>query len=188
MDSSSASPAAARGLTVQQRLMVIVAASLAGILLLAAVLLAGMRSTMIEDRKNAARFAVESAWGVVDAFHKRALSGELTQEEARKQAMNTLRTMRYNGEDYFWINDFGPRMVMHPTKPDLDGKDLSGSKDPNGKALFVEFVAVARTDGWCRLRRLPVAAAGCRQAGRQGVLCPPVRALGLDCRFRHLCR
>ncbi|MBC7205429.1 MAG: cache domain-containing protein [Methyloversatilis sp.] len=147
MDSSNASPAAARGLTVQQRLMVIVAASLAGILLLAAVLLAGMRSTMIEDRKNAARFAVESAWGVVDAFHKRALSGELTQEEARKQATNTLRTMRYNGEDYFWINDFGPRMVMHPTKPELDGKDLSGSKDPNGKALFVEFVAVAKTSG-----------------------------------------
>ena len=147
MDSHSASPAAARGLTVQQRLMVIVAASLAGILLLAAVLLAGMRSTMIEDRKNAARFAVESAWGVVDAFHKRAQSGELTQEEARKQAMNTLRTMRYNGEDYFWINDFGPRMVMHPTKPELDGKDLSGSKDPNGKALFVEFVAVAKAGG-----------------------------------------
>ncbi|MFZ5508400.1 MAG: cache domain-containing protein, partial [Pseudomonadota bacterium] len=147
MDSHSASPAAARGLTVQQRLMVIVAASLAGILLLAAVLLAGMRSTMIEDRKNAARFAVESAWGVVDAFHKRAQSGELTDDEARKQAMNTLRTMRYNGEDYFWINDFGPRMVMHPTKPELDGKDLSGSKDPNGKALFVEFVAVAKAGG-----------------------------------------
>jgi methyl-accepting chemotaxis protein len=147
MDSHSASPAAARGLTVQQRLMVIVAASLAGILLLAAVLLAGMRSTMIEDRKNAARFAVESAWGVVDAFHKRAQSGELTDDEARKQAMNTLRSMRYNGEDYFWINDFGPRMVMHPTKPELDGKDLSGSKDPNGKALFVEFVAVAKASG-----------------------------------------
>ena len=147
MDSSRASPGTARGLTVQQRLMVIVATSLAGILLLAAVLLAGMRSTMIEDRKNAARFAVESAWGVVDAFHKRALSGELTQEEARKQAMNTLRTMRYNGEDYFWVNDFGPRMVMHPTKPELDGKDLSGWKDPNGKALFVEFVAVAKAGG-----------------------------------------
>ena len=147
MDSHSASPAAARGLTVQQRLMVIVAASLAGILLLAAVLLAGMRSTMIEDRKNAARFAVESAWGVVDAFHKRAQSGELTQEDARKQAMNTLRTMRYNGEDYFWINDFGPRMVMHPTKPELEGKDLSGTRDPDGKALFVEFVRVAKGEG-----------------------------------------
>ena len=136
-----------RGFSVQQRLLVIVAAATAGIILLAALLLFGMRSNMLEDRKNAARFAVESAWGVVEAFHKRVGTGELTDADARRQAMETLRTLRYNGQDYFWINDFGPRMVMHPTKPELEGKDLSGTKDPDGKALFVEFVRVARSDG-----------------------------------------
>ena len=29
---------------------------------------------------------------------------------------------------------------MHPTKPELDGKDLSSDADPNGKRLFIEFV------------------------------------------------
>jgi methyl-accepting chemotaxis protein len=135
------------GMTVQKRLMLMVAGSLIGIVLLAVLLLGAMRSNMVEDRKVAARFAVESAWGVLAAFEKRAVAGELTQDEARKQAIATLRTLRYNGEDYFWINDFGPRMVMHPTKPELEGKDLSGSKDPNGKHLFVEFVAVAKASG-----------------------------------------
>jgi methyl-accepting chemotaxis protein len=36
---------------------------------------------------------------------------------------------------------------MHPTKPELDGKDLSDDADPNGKRLFVEFVDVARRKG-----------------------------------------
>jgi methyl-accepting chemotaxis protein len=40
-----------------------------------------------------------------------------------------------------------PRMVMHPYKPKLNGKDLSGSKDPNGKKLFVEFANVCRKEG-----------------------------------------
>ena len=40
-----------------------------------------------------------------------------------------------------------PRMVMHPMKPALNGQDLSGSKDPNGKHLFVEMVNVCRKDG-----------------------------------------
>jgi methyl-accepting chemotaxis protein len=136
-----------RGMTVQKRLMLMVAGSLIGIVLLGVLLLGAMRSNMMDDRKLAARFAVESAWGVLEAFEKRAVAGELTQDEARKQAIATLRTLRYNGEDYFWINDFGPRMVMHPTKPELEGKDLSGSKDPNGKHLFVEFVAVAKANG-----------------------------------------
>ncbi|MBT8374184.1 MAG: cache domain-containing protein, partial [Deltaproteobacteria bacterium] len=50
-------------------------------------------------------------------------------------------------KDYFWINDMHPRMVMHPYKPLLNGKDLSESKDPNGKRLFVEFAKVCREKG-----------------------------------------
>jgi methyl-accepting chemotaxis protein len=30
-------------------------------------------------------------------------------------------------------------MVMHPLKPELNGTDLSGTKDPTGKRLFVDF-------------------------------------------------
>ncbi|MDP3290288.1 MAG: cache domain-containing protein, partial [Methyloversatilis sp.] len=131
----------------QRRLMMMVAVTLTAFVALAAILLFAMRDNMLDDRKSAARFAVESAWGVIESFEKRAASGELTQDEARRQAIATLRTLRYNGEDYFWINDFGPRMVMHPTKPELEGKDLGGSKDPNGKALFLEMVAVAKADG-----------------------------------------
>jgi methyl-accepting chemotaxis protein len=38
-------------------------------------------------------------------------------------------------------------MIMHPVKPELDGKDLSASKDPNGKLLFMEFVRVSKEKG-----------------------------------------
>ena len=38
-------------------------------------------------------------------------------------------------------------MVMHPYKPQLNGKDLSASQDPNGKKLFVEMVKVCKESG-----------------------------------------
>ncbi|HEY9192914.1 MAG TPA: methyl-accepting chemotaxis protein, partial [Methyloversatilis sp.] len=147
MSNSTKSSSLMQGMTVQRRLMLMLVASLVGIVLLAGVLLFSERTNMLEDHKAATRFAVESAWGVLDAFEKRAASGELTQDEARRQAIATVRALRYNGEDYFWINDFGPRMVMHPAKPELEGKDLAAIKDPNGKALFVEFVSIARSQG-----------------------------------------
>ena len=40
-----------------------------------------------------------------------------------------------------------PRMVMHAIKPELDGKDLSDFKDPNGKRLFMAFVDTVRQHG-----------------------------------------
>ena len=38
-------------------------------------------------------------------------------------------------------------MIMHPMQPKLDGQDLSKIKDPEGKELFNEMVAIARRDG-----------------------------------------
>lgn len=74
---------------------------------------------------------------------------EAAEQRFKEDAKQAIAQLRYGpkGKDYFWINDMEPRMVMHPIKPELDGKDLSGSKDPNGKKLFVEFVNVCREKG-----------------------------------------
>jgi len=73
----------------------------------------------------------------------------LTENEKQQKAMREIEALRYGPEnkDYFWINDMHPKMVMHPYKPELNGKDLSESKDPNGKKLFVEFVKTCRAKG-----------------------------------------
>jgi methyl-accepting chemotaxis protein len=66
-------------------------------------------------------------------------------KEFQNDAKNVIANLRYdNGKGYFWINDFTPKMIMHPIKPSLDGKDLSGVKDPTGKFLFNEMVKVAQ--------------------------------------------
>ncbi|WP_352339648.1 cache domain-containing protein, partial [Psychrobacter sp. 16-MNA-CIBAN-0192] len=49
--------------------------------------------------------------------------------------------------NYFWINDYHPKMIMHPFKPDLNGTDLTNNKDPDGTALFVEMVKVTQQAG-----------------------------------------
>ena len=41
--------------------------------------------------------------------------------------------------EYFWLNDHQPTSVMHPIKPELEGKDMSDVKDPTGKFLYKEF-------------------------------------------------
>ncbi len=65
----------------------------------------------------------------------------------KQEALKTISQMRYGKSGYFWINDTQPKMVMHPIKPSLDGKDLSKLKDPNGLFLFNEMVKVCSKDG-----------------------------------------
>ncbi len=73
--------------------------------------------------------------------------GLLSEYEKKEKALGVIKTMRYAGNNYLWINDMQATMVMHPIKPALDGKDLSGFKDPNGKKLFQEMVEVCGKDG-----------------------------------------
>lgn len=87
---------------------------------------------------------VDIALTTVEEIYKES---DLTEEEKKRKATEIIGAMRYNGNDYLWINDMDVKMVMHPVKPSLNGKDLSGLADPKGKKLFQEFVKVCREKG-----------------------------------------
>ena len=87
------------------------------------------------------------ALGIVKEEHAAAQKGDIAVAEAQKRALARVATLRYGNNDYFWINDMHPRMVMHPIKPEMNGSDISSYKDPAGTLLFVEFVNVVRKDG-----------------------------------------
>ena len=101
----------------------------------------------MQTRMDATRQHVEIAHGLLVWAQAQEAAGTLSREQAQTLAMKTVSGLRYDGKEYFWINDMQPRMVMHPIKTELDGKDLSGVKDPNGYLLFNEFVAKVRKEG-----------------------------------------
>nr|CAM74025.1 chemotaxis sensory transducer [Magnetospirillum gryphiswaldense MSR-1] len=71
----------------------------------------------------------------------------MTREQAQAAAIGAIKAMRYDGTEYVWINNLDGLMVMHPTNPKLDGKELFGLKDPTGKLFFKEMVDVVRAKG-----------------------------------------
>ena len=73
------------------------------------------------------------------------LAEERFKEEARKQIGN----LRFgpDNKDYFFIIDTDVKMVMHPIKPALDGKDMANFEDPEGKKLFSEMAKVTKASG-----------------------------------------
>ncbi|MDM8535370.1 cache domain-containing protein [Desulfobacterales bacterium HSG17] len=90
--------------------------------------------------------SVDTAYGILESI---ANDNTLSLEEQQAKSVIIIKKLRYGPEnkDYFWVNDIQPAMIMHPYKPDLDGKDLTDFKDPNGKHLFVEFVNVCKEKG-----------------------------------------
>jgi len=101
----------------------------------------------MQARMNSTRQLVEVAHGVVSSAQAEEATGTMTRQQAQTLAIRQLQKLRYDNKEYFWINDMQPRMVMHPIKPELNGKDIGEMKDPNGLALFSAMVALVRKDG-----------------------------------------
>src|SRR5262249_16375775 len=101
-----------------------------------------IRASTYEAQTEKTKHLVQPAWGVLDYYGGQARAGKMNVEQAQRAAVESIKTLRYGQDNYFWINDRHPRMIMHPTNAALDGKDLSDYKDPTGFRLFVEMARV----------------------------------------------
>jgi methyl-accepting chemotaxis protein len=112
-------------------------------------ILPSLRQVIYQEKQAQIQNLVQSVLSLLDEYYAREQKGEFSRAEAQKRALTRIKQLRYGpeGKDYFWINDFGPTMVMHPFRPDLDGQNLNDFKDPQGKFLFVEFAKACREKG-----------------------------------------
>jgi len=106
-----------------------------------------LKTDLMDYGRRDIKKVVEVAYALLPEYDARAKAGEFSLDEAKKRAARRIKTLRYSKDDYFWINDMGPKMIMHPFKPELDGTDLSNNQDPKGKRLFIEFVNVCKEKG-----------------------------------------
>lgn len=102
---------------------------------------------LMEEKRLKTKNLVETAHTLLSHYHSLETSNVLSKEEAQLQAKNAIKALRYEGQDYFWINNSKPDMIMHPIKPQLDGKYLGEIKDKAGNFLFNDMVKVVQQQG-----------------------------------------
>jgi methyl-accepting chemotaxis protein len=113
-------------------------------------LLLSLRNSMLEEKHRLVKSAVETAYGIIQHYHGLSDEKQIAEDEAKKRALDAVRTLSYGGSEYFWINDMQPVVLMHPVKSELNGKNVADVKDPQGKPIFTEFVRTVneRSEGF----------------------------------------
>jgi len=125
------------------------------ILVIAAYILPAIRNTIMQEARDKLKEYVDMPIGVVGQYYDQYKAGKLTEQQAKEQAMEAVKIMRYdNGVGYFWINDDTspiPHMIMHATQPKLDGTLMDNPKYnvANGtkENLFSAFVRITKGQG-----------------------------------------
>lgn len=92
--------------------------------------------------KEQTEFMLSIMQGEYDKYN-----GKVPEDELRNIIKTSVQKARYGSTGYFWINDLDAKIIMHPIKPALDGKDMSEYRDKGGKRIFYEFAQVAKKSG-----------------------------------------
>ena len=108
---------------------------------------AAYRNRLTEDIQDELRHEVEVVVSMIDQFHQRQESGEMTEKEAKKMAADIVRELRYDdGAGYFWIDTTeGVNVVL--LGRDTEGNSRYDAVDPNGVKYIQEILNAGMQTG-----------------------------------------
>ncbi|WP_291329949.1 cache domain-containing protein [Desulfovibrio sp. UCD-KL4C] len=101
-----------------------------------------LKKTQEKSLKN----TIDSIASQLSAFYTEN-ENKLSTTELETEIKKLVRSIRYDGNNYIWINDMQAKIIMHPMSPQLEGKNLSDTTDRSGKYLFRDMVEVCRKNG-----------------------------------------
>lgn len=95
----------------KHKFLVMVAGAAVVLLAFAFAWLTSAHSTLLAEKQEKICSLVEVPYSIVEENHHLEASGKITREEAQSRALAAIQTLRYEGTNYFWINDMHPTMV-----------------------------------------------------------------------------
>ncbi|MCM1065304.1 MAG: methyl-accepting chemotaxis protein [Eubacterium sp.] len=104
-------------------------------------------TTVDEGYQTEIKSQVQSTMAILQSEYDKFQAGEKTEEEAKYDAGEIIRAMRYRDDQsgYFWIDDTEYTLVMHPILVENEGANRYTLEDQNGVMIVQEIMKVCQT-------------------------------------------
>lgn len=102
-----------------------------------------------EGYQSEIKSEVQAAVAVAESYYAQSQSGEITEEEAKHLAAESIRAMRYRDDQtgYIWIDGMDYTLIMHPILPEQEGNNRKDMADVDGVMITQSIVAAADEGG-----------------------------------------
>ncbi|MFA6807520.1 MAG: methyl-accepting chemotaxis protein [Eubacteriales bacterium] len=92
------------------------------------------------------KMEVQTCVSVIEQVYKKQLSGEITEPEAKKMAADIVRELRFDGENYFWVDQIdGTNVVLLGNQ--TEGTNRYGAEDSEGNHYAQDFIKNGTQEG-----------------------------------------
>ena len=105
------------------------------------------RQRLMGERLAALDNVLDVANNIAKTYKDRVTSGELTEEDAKKQVLYQWSLLKYDKTGYVYACTMDQISIMNPGRPELVGKDASGMTDAHGQHPYRDITRIAREKG-----------------------------------------
>lgn len=85
----------------------------------------------------------ELVYNILESFQDEVISKKASLADAQRTAIKRIASIRYDGKNYIWINDYQGNMIYHPT---LKGNQIDLA-DKRGTKFIAEGINIAKEKG-----------------------------------------
>lgn len=103
---------------------------------------------LMENYDQNIKLQVENVISLLNGIYEKQINGEITEEQAKSLSKDMIKSLRYNGDGYFWIDGIDSTLIAHPMIPEQEGSNRTSLKDANGHMIVQEIIKVARNGGY----------------------------------------
>lgn len=104
---------------------------------------------ILDGYKTEVKSQVQSGLTIVQYYYDQYQKGQMDEDTAKTEALETLRNFRYGdeGDGYIWVDSTDYTLVMHPILPDKEGTNRRELQDNNGVMIIQEIMKAAQQGG-----------------------------------------
>lgn len=103
-----------------------------------------IKNTLKHDYDDMIKNEVDTAITIAGFYYDDYKQGKITEDEAKESAKAAVKSLAYNEDGYFWIDDTDGYLIAHPVSTEEEGKNRIDLKDPNGVPLIQEIISAAK--------------------------------------------
>lgn len=110
--------------------------------------LPGYEKELLQRKRETIKELTHTVWSMLEEAQQEVDAGAPV-EQTKNHVAEQIRHLRYGPEekDYFWIQDLTPKMIVHPYRPDLNGKFIGDLTDKRGEKIFSIFADMVKKYG-----------------------------------------
>ncbi|AIV74319.1 methyl-accepting chemotaxis (MCP) signaling domain protein [Burkholderia pseudomallei] len=136
-----------RTLSLNHKLASLIVVLWSGLLLIGLIGAWQNRTSMTADRREQLANLAAQAYGVSEHFYTLSRQRTMPEGDAKRAALEAIAAMRYGEDGYLTVSESNGVMVMHPVKPELNGRNLGRFADAAGRRLFGEISKAGNSAG-----------------------------------------